>query len=178
MSSQDCNLTDRVVKAQEDMKRLKATQIVGSSNISYYEYRLPRMESTVQQSSGKYFLFLVSSKTPFPLVSIEFKIQEQSSGNWVDRPNPWGSSPTAYDAQRDSSGVYSCYDNESIISIMWGVNYLDLYGRRFNFSDPSVYGYLVYVGSTQSSTTFAFDNILVRTSSLCEVWLTDVTGEI
>lgn len=170
------NIVNRMVKAQEDLKTLKASQTIASSNMSYYEYKLPRIESTIPNRNIKTFLILTSSKNPFPLVSIELKIQEKVSGNWVDRPNPLGISCPAYGATRNSLASYSFYDNDSIVSYSWGVNYVDLYGRRFEFSDPKVYAYLIYMGNYSNQTvSFAFDNIKVRCSSLAEVWMTETT---
>ena len=120
---------------------------------------------------------MIYAKSTFPLFSIEFRIQEKVSGNWVDRVNPYGNSPAPYGAAKNSSCSYTCADKNTIrVGEGWGqIDYIDLFGRRFEINDPRFQIYDTQCWNrTSSAVDAAFDNIIVRCSSLAEVWITDI----
>lgn len=164
MSSQDItNLTKRVIQAEEELKQLKATQIIGGENMGYYEYTLPDMTYNLAARGYWGLILIFACSGPFPLCSMEFKIYE----NGVYKPNPYQANPAPYNANKDSIATYSFVDGEMIPSVLWeDTAEYNLNGRTFSTDDPkNVMSLVMFTNrSTSSGVEISFRDIKFRTT--------------
>ena len=158
MSSQD--IARRIVKAQEELKSLKATQIIGGDNMGYYEYPVPDYNFTLEGRYGKELVFIFACDTAFPLCSVEFRIYENY------KPNPWQGNPAPDGASKDSDCIYTFIDGELLPSYWWADDVtITTAGRTFDSSDPKCVMFMVSVANrTTSTVNVSFRNIRFRTT--------------
>lgn len=158
----ETNLTNRVVKAQEELKKLKATQIIGGEGMGYYEYRLDGGAYNLANRNYWGFFIFFAAISEFPLLSVEYELYE--NGNRV--MNPFGGAPIPYDGAKNSLCVYTGYERETIGPAIW-VGKIDykVNGRIISTEDPSC-GIWALEMSNQSGSTVKIEikNIKIRST--------------
>ncbi len=163
MSSQ-ADIPHRLVNAREQLKQLKASQILGGDNMNYFEYTPPDLSHQFPGSGldqwDRLLLLTFESEQPFPLVSIECDIYE----NGVLVTNPRSMSPSPHNVSQSSVCFYDYLDNDMLIVTMNETGYFTINGRRLKIGDPKVYMYGLYISPSGATVTVSIRNIKIRTS--------------
>lgn len=160
------DIAARLVKAEEELKRLKTSQIIGGENMGYFEYIVPNLSHTVaprlQEGQMAWALLVFDCSTPFPLVSMELDVYE----NGVYKPNPYMMNGTAYGATRDSACIYTFLAQENAAASYWEREIVyNIAGKQISSSEPRNYFYQVsFTNRTDASVTVELRNIKIRTS--------------
>ena len=161
--SQTDDLVDRVVQAQEELKRLKHTQIIGGEGMGYYEYYLDGGSySLPNRRYWGFFIFFIA-ESDFPLISVEYDIYE----NGTKVTGTWGTSPVPYGGVRNSLCAYDTFEKETLGPSMWEdeVSY-NVNGRIVSTNDTNVGIFMTTFNNTRSSdaVNVSFRNIKIRST--------------
>lgn len=154
------DLVKRVVNAQQELKSLKTTQILGGENMGYYEYNISGGSVTLGRYGTSWVAIVVWTNGAFPLASIELDIYE----NDTLIKNPWANAPRPYGAAGSGNVSYTFCQQDNAAGLMWMDDYyVEDRGTKYSFSDPRCFGYLIEMHSrVTDSRTIRFDNIKIR----------------
>lgn len=156
------NISNRIVKAQEELKRLKATQIIGGEGMGYYEYGLDGGEYNLgNRGTWGFFIFFVAV-SDFPLLSVEYEMYENDNRIM----NPRTNSPAPYNASKSSICTYNAYERETIGPALW-VGQIDykVNGRIISTADPACGIWVTEMTNYSGNTVkIGFKNIKIRST--------------
>ena len=162
MSSQSDNLVKRIIDAQEELRKLKATQIIGGEGMGYYEYPLEGGEYNIaNRGTWAFFIFFVAV-SDFPLMSVEYELYENN--NRVR--NPLGAAPAPYGGASSSICRYSFLERETIGPSIW-VGQVDYQvdGRVISTGDPACGIWMTEFQNYSGNTVkVSFRNIKIRST--------------
>ena len=163
MSSQPNDLVHRVIKAQNDIRYLKTSQILGGDNFGFHLYTPQPISGSIAYRGYKNFVILIYSTNNFPLVSVELDLYE--NGNRVVYPYsniipPYGESPS-------SLMTWNFIEQLSIPNWGYGTEGLKYVGRNYMLDDPRVKIFAIELENNRSNSTktYRIDNIKVRCTS-------------
>lgn len=164
------DLAQRLVKAQQELKSLKATQILGGENMGYREYHIDGGEVTLGRYGYGAVAIVVWANGSFPLASVELDIYE--NGTLIK--TPWANAPRPYGAAGQGNVNYTFCQQDNAAGLMWANEFIvEDRGGEFSFSNPRCFGYLIEMNNrTQDSRTVRFDNIKIRCTHEAECFFT------